>query len=360
MIYDYLIIKKIRFMDSKSVSESPTSHPLSVRDDLTIHSHSIDYYLNEIKDSEKTNSVTEKKEIYSDIVFCNECKIPGIIYETNIWECEKCGQILDSLPEHLPEWRYYSGDTKSDPTRCSVAVNTLLPQSSKSTIMLSGPCSYNSRRTQRMHSWEAMPYNERCLNNIFQLISLRSSNGCILNNVTKLAQEYYAKISVLHVSRGEIRKGLIAACIYMACKKLGVPRTTQEIADMFKVTERCVTRGNKKFTELWILSGEKPIEYVANSQASEYIVRFCSKLDVNPKFLKTAKKITEICKKHDLLSQNTPVSIAAAAVFMAIQLLKINISRSKVSSITNTSEVTIAKCIKELSKNLDLLQKELQ
>ena len=52
-----------------------------------------------------------------------------------------------------------------------------------------------------------MTYKERCLNSIFQDISLRSLNGCILGNVTKLAHEYYSVVSELYVVTRNYEKG---------------------------------------------------------------------------------------------------------------------------------------------------------
>ena len=286
----------------------------------------------------------------TDIILCTKCNIPGITHGFDIYECERCGEMLETAIDIQAEWRNFGTENKADPARCSLPVNTLLPQSSMSSTILSASSSnYGMRRTQKIHSWGCMTYKERCLHNIFQDISLRSLNGCILNNISKTAHEFYKIVSELHVSRGEIRKGLIAASLYMACKKLGVPRTTQEIADIFQVTERCVTRGNKKFTELWALSGQSPIQYSDNCQSSDYIIRFCSKLDRgNDEFFQLSKNISDECNKKQLLKQNTPVSVAAASIFTAVNILKLPISRGDVSKIANTSEVTISKCVKEL------------
>lgn len=295
-------------------------------------------------------------KITSDVM-CNRCNIHGILINSTIYECQKCGDILENILDDSAEWRFYGSDgsSKVDPVRCGTAVNHLLPKSSMATIMLNSTASsnYSMRRTQKMHGWGSMTYKERCLNKVFQDISLRSLNGCILNSITKTAHEYYKKISELHVSRGEIRKGLIAASVYMACKKVGVPRTTTEIAEIFQVSERCVNRGNKKFTEIWQLSGEPHIVYNDDCQSREYLVRFCSKLSTgDSEFLELATEISKIIKDSSLLEQNTPVSVSAASINLSCKILKNNISRSEISKITNTSEVTIAKCAKELNNNI--------
>ena len=48
-------------------------------------------------------------------------------------------------------------------------------------------------------------------------------------------------------SRGANRKGIIASCIYKACSIQGCPRSTQEIADIFKIDTKNMTKGCKNF-----------------------------------------------------------------------------------------------------------------
>jgi len=287
-------------------------------------------------------------------IICKDCNVLGTTHGLYTWECPKCGSYLEELIDNTAEWRMYPDGIRPDTIRCSTVVNTLLPQSSKGTIILSNSNSnYAMRRTQKVHGWSAMTYKERCLNNIFQDISLRSLNGCILGNVTKLAHEYYKTVSELYIARGVMRKGLIAACLFMACKKQGVPRTCQEIAEIFQISDKWVTRGNKKFTELWNLAGKDYISYKYDCQSMDYLARFCSKLHQDKgELLKTSRNISSKCNKNSILSQNTPVSIAAASIYMATIILDIEsiVLRSDIAEVAKTSQVTIGKCYKEMLK----------
>lgn len=288
-------------------------------------------------------------------VFCKECNTPATTHGLSIWECSKCGQLFEQMIDNSAEWRNYTDEPSKDNVRCSVVINKLLPQSSKGTIMLSTSTTNNNiRRSQKVHSWNAMTYKERCLNNIFKDITLRSLHGHILSNVTKLAHEYYKIISELHVARGIMRKGLIAACLFMACKKQGVPRTCQEIADIFQIDDKWVTKGNKKFTELWNMTDQEAITYKEDCQSQDYLARFCSNLiEEHSELLNISRKISTICKNNYILSQNTPISIAASSIYIAtIHLnLKEKISRTDIAKAAKTSQVTISKCYKEMIKN---------
>jgi transcription initiation factor TFIIB len=293
-----------------------------------------------------------------NVVFCSDCKIPCITHGLYQWECKKCGMILEQFIDSSAEWRQFDGN-RSDLVRASTVINNLLPDSSKGTIIMnSSKSTANQRRVQKVHQWSAMSYKERSLNNIFQDITLRSMNGCILGNVTRLAHEFYKTISEMYTARGPLRKGLIAACLFMACKKQGVPRTCQEIAEIFQITDKWVTRGNKKFIELWNQAGKEYITYNGDYQSMDYLARFCSKLyQDNGDFLKVSRNVSVYCRNNSILSQNTPVSVAASSIYMATIILKIEskVTRADIAKIAKTSQVTIGKCHKELLKYSEIM-----
>ena len=57
-------------------------------------------------------------------------------------------------------------------------------------------------------------------------------------------------ISETKISRGSNRIGIIAACIYYACKECEVPRSTNELSSLFQIDNKIMTKGCKNFTEI--------------------------------------------------------------------------------------------------------------
>ena len=107
----------------------------------TFESTEIDNYLslfNQELDSDNNND-TITNDDNSSVIICEECDIPTITHGLDIWECPKCGSIVEQLIDNTAEWRTYPDGTKSDSIRCSAIINNLLPQSSKGTIILSNP-----------------------------------------------------------------------------------------------------------------------------------------------------------------------------------------------------------------------------
>ena len=107
------------------------------------------------------------------------------------------------------------------------------------------------------------------------------------------------------------------------------------------------------------MAGKEYISYKGDCQSMDYLARFCSKLgEKTGRLLKKAREISSLCKSHSILNQNTPVSIAAAAIYMATTLIDMEeeIPRSEIAKIAKTSQVTIGKCYKELIKHAEIFE----
>ena len=128
----------------------------------------------DLLDQLKANRLdVEKMEqtISNDV--CAECSSQNIDNVNGSLVCRDCGTIFDSLLDYNAEWRFYGSDDSkySDPTRCGLPTNSLLPQSSiGSTISFKYNESYDMKKIRNYHSWHAMPYKERSLHNVFEEI----------------------------------------------------------------------------------------------------------------------------------------------------------------------------------------------
>ena len=207
------------------------------------------------------------------------------------------------------------------------------------------------KKIRNYHGWNAMPYKERSLYNVFDSINVRAINSGITPCIIEEAKIFYKQISESKISRGANRKGLIASCIYKACKIKNVPRSHKEIAKIFEINITHMTKGCKKFDEIMNLQkNNKESSDIVGSCSIDYIQRFCSKLNLGPNVLELCKHVCEKAEEFSLVSENTPPSIASGSIYLICSLLNINISKKEISSICKISEVTISKCYKKLLK----------
>ena len=164
------------------------------------------------------------------------------------------------------------------------------------------------------------------------------------------------------ISRGSNRKGIIAACVYFACKECEVPRTPKEIASMFTIDITVMTKGIKKCQEI-VFMNKKNKNRLAKSisiNPNDFIERFCNKLEIDEVEVDFIQRICKQAIDQNIISENTPPSIAAGCIFYYIKNKEKTISKKDISEICKISEVTINKCTKKLESNDHLFSKILK
>ena len=148
----------------------------------------------DLLDQLKANRLdVEKMEqtISNDV--CVECSSQNIDNVNGSLVCRDCGIVFGSLLDYNAEWRFYGSDDSkfSDPTRCGLPTNSLLPQSSiGSTISFKYNESYDMKKIRNYHSWHAMPYKERSLHNVFDSIQVRAINSGLPACIIEEAKPY--------------------------------------------------------------------------------------------------------------------------------------------------------------------------
>lgn len=298
----------------------------------------------ECEEAEKDgcSSCSSTEEHISNI--CEFCKNGEFVLEDGNYMCKGCNTISDRFIDMNAEWRYYGADDNksSDPTRCGLPVNELLPDSSLGTIISNKYGESNNMRIiRKYHMWNSMTYKERTLYNIFDTITLNAMNNGIPPAIIEEAKMFYKKVTDSKIMRGENRSGLIATSIYMSCKSHKVPRSAKEIAKIFNLKLTTMTKSCKKFQELLKMN-------MASSSPNDFVMRFSSKLGLSTEIKELCKHIVETADKLGIVSENTPPSISAATIYFCNIMCKLGISKAEISKNCDISQVTLCKCYKKL------------
>ena len=271
--------------------------------------------------------------------------------------CTKCNSVIMNISS-TPEWRYYgSNDSKgSDPTRCGMPVNQLLPKSSIGSS-ISNVYNKDMQKMKKYQNWNGMPYKERSMWKVFNDLT----TICSLNNLSPIicetSKSLYKDVSSLKISRGSNRIGIIAACVFYACKECHVPRSANEIAGYFSIKSSVISKGCKQFNEIMRKSKENHNRILDSKSITlyDFIDRFCSKLDLTNDDILKIKIICDNSNKLNLISENTPPSMAAGCIYLYIKHNELEINKKELSDICKISEVTINKCYKKLEINTSRL-----
>jgi len=323
---------------------------------------------NEIESKESRHqNKTQSKSIFN-LPECYECLDKTEYLEDfrqGILICKNCGQVLDVIYDHQPEWRNFEDD--KDNSRCGMAINLLLPQSSLGTQIGGGGW---KNRVKTIHNWSAIPYKERSLSIVFKEIHNRCQQSGILKCIEDDAKILYKNISESKylegkkegrslIIRGANRKSLIAACLFFACKKKGVTRSPRELAELFEIKYTDMTKGCKNLQKIINLQS---IEInTGSSQPEHFVERFCKELRIKTIYAEKAIQISKNINKLNIASVHTPFSIAMASIILMIEN---NNDDTNLSDIINkrylakkfgVSEVTIMKTLKTIEKYKDVV-----
>ena len=321
-----------------------------------------EYDINNTLDTHKTTDIgtiqekTKNLAIIAEAYQCADCKSTNLDYSDGRIYCGDCGFLQSKQLSLESEYRFYgANDSKSlNPERVGMATNSLLPKSSLGSFIKKRSYDHKSiKRLVQFNSWNQMPYKERSLYKIHCKIKLACIHVGLPKIIIERANELYGVVKDVNISRGDNREGLIAACIWFACKDENVPRSSKEIAKIFKIKSPDMTKGIKNFRINWRLASKSKNEHIsiATTNPINYIDRYCSPLNISNNIKSLAEFIAAKSIFENLVNDNTAPSIAAGSIFMACMILEENISKKNVADSCKTSEVTISKCYKKLNEN---------
>lgn len=260
--------------------------------------------------------------------------------------CKNCNTIGGGIIETGAEWRYYGSEDArdEDPNRCGLPTNDLLPKSSLGSVIGGSRGESKGVRQIRMYQmWNSMPYWERTLYGHFDKVTHSIANYNIPSKVLDDAKVLIKRVSEKKISRGDNKEGVIASCIYYACLINNTPRSTKEVAKMFHIDQNVLTKGNARFQNLLKLN-------VKCSTAEDFIARFASQLDMDYEDIQKCKAMAKKLDDMDIVSENSPTSVAAGAIFFYCSNNAISLTKAQIAEACGVSAVTITKCYKRLQK----------
>lgn len=298
---------------------------------------------------------------------CTACGSDVALSEMNFFVCTntKCAAIYTRSIDASAEWRFYNSDDNqhgSDPARCGMPTNPLLHESSFAcSVAATRGMSFNMRRIKKYTEWQSMPYREKARYDEFQTINIRANHAGLPKIIIDYAQYIHKRISDIQKFRGINRDGIIAASIYISCRKNEYPRTAKEIATIFVLDNTSATRGCKNamniMNELDIHTNEDTV--YCDATPAIFIERYCSKLDLSHELTMVSKFVALKIEKMNVIPENTPNSLAAGIIYLVATVCGTGVGKRDVHRVSDISEVTINKCYKKLLHYQDTLVPEM-
>ncbi|KAL2480671.1 Transcription initiation factor IIB-2 [Abeliophyllum distichum] len=282
--------------------------------------------------------------------FCTDCKrYTEVVLDHAAGDtvCSECGLVLESRSiDETSEWRTFADDSGSnDPNRVGGPVNLLLPDEVLSTVISRGFNGPNGDVSlARLKNRGGDSY--RAIVVAFTAISDMADRLSLVTTIKDRASEIYKRLDDQKCTRGRNLEALVAACIYIACRQEGKPRTVKEICSIASGTTKKEIGRAKEFIvkQLKVEMGESMD--MGTIHAEDYLRRFCSNLGMSNEEVKAVEET--VLKSGDLDIRRSPISIAAAIIFLIKQLSDSKKPLRDISIATTVAEGTIKNTYKDI------------
>jgi len=268
--------------------------------------------------------------------------------------CGNCGVVLsENAIDFGPENASQTMDGQQNNVRAGQKISLKMADMGLSTIMESKDrdstgrslSAENKRMFYRLRMWDrnsrSVLAKQSYIKAFTFLDGLRSKLG-LPEHVVEKSAYLFRKVEQEKLLYGRTNKSVLCAVVYIACRLTDTPRTLANIADAAGIKKKALQR---VYRTLYVnLDDVHSLSY----SPCEFIECISSKANVSEKTKRDARKILEFGQKRGMTSGKHPMSMAAAAVYLAVQDNHENVSQTRIAQISGISAVTIRNRVKEL------------
>ncbi|XP_075151693.1 transcription factor IIB isoform X2 [Haematobia irritans] len=230
--------------------------------------------------------------------------------------CSECGLVVgDRVIDVGSEWRTFSNEKSGvDPSRVGGPENPLLSGGDLSTIIGpgTGSASFDAFGSPKYQNRRTMSSSDRSLILAFKEISMMADRINLPKTIVDRANNLFKQVHDGKNLKGRSNDAKASACLYIACRQEGVPRTFKEICAVSKISKKEIGRCFK----LTLKALETSVDLITTA---DFMSRFCANLDLPNMVQRAATHIAKKAVEMDIVPGRSPISVAAAAIYMASQ-----------------------------------------
>lgn len=317
--------------------------------------------ITEIENSVRRNQIHSKEsgqEHHQE--FCPDCGCTEFDVDDSRAEisCKRCGYIIEeNMIDRGRDWVAYNNDQLDKRARTGAPSTFTISDKGLSTTIdfknkdIKGNAipernTYLMYRLRKLNKrMRVSGTGERNLAFALSQLDRESSKLGIPRDVREDAALIYRTAAKKNLVRGRSIEGIVAASLYIACRRAGIPRSLDEISQNSDITKKQLGK-NYRF-----LARQLKIKLTLISPA-DYVPRFASNLGLSGKVESYAIDIINQSRQKGLLSGCEPTGVAAAALYISSVLLCERKTQKEIAEISGVTEVTIRNRFKQLSQQL--------
>tara|TARA_B110000014_G_scaffold108809_1_gene74571 strand:+ start:6583 stop:7428 length:846 start_codon:yes stop_codon:yes gene_type:complete len=260
--------------------------------------------------------------------------------------CNMCGIVSSENREsNGREWRSFVNDGV-DKSRVGAGTSITIHDMGLSTIIGTAnkdatgkPLSSSMKKSiDRLRTWDSRSQAnsslERNLRQALNEMSKLKDKLSLTDTVFEKAAYIYRKANERKLVKGRSIHGVVAACVYAACRDTGTPRTLDDVADGMNIKRKNVARCYRMiFRELEL---KMPVADPIND-----IARIASRTGLGEKTKRKAIKLLKKARKIGMVAGKDPMGLAAAALYLSCISDGGNTTQRDISNASGVTEVTI-------------------
>jgi len=279
---------------------------------------------------------------------CPSCGKRKIVTDENSGElfCAFCGFVInDKIEDTGAEWRSFSNE-ESNRNRVGAGTSLTMHDMGLSTVIGAAnkdstgkPLSASMKSTiERLRTWDsrtqAHSSSDRNLRQALNEMDKLKDKLALADAVIEKAAYIYRKAMEKKLVRGRSIQGLVAACLYAACRNTETPRTLDDVAKGINIRRKDVARCYRLlYRELeFKMPVVDPVKVVS---------RIASIVELSEKSKRKAVDILNQAKKIGIVAGKDPMGMAAAALYIACIASGEVKSQKQISIASGVTEVTI-------------------
>ena len=303
-------------------------------------------------------------------MICPDCRMnpPELDhnFQTGDFVCMNCGLVLGQrLVDNRSEWRTFSNDENGgdDPSRVGKAESALDAGGPLETDISFGDGGAKSKDLHRAHNRMTDDKMKKNLHNHFMEIQQVAQQLNLMDSTIEYTKLLFKEVYTDRMLKGKNQEALRAACVMVGARQMGNQVSFKEVNNIAKVPKKDIGRIfkilNVQIKHKPVLQTKKedgnPASNGTTTSPEELCMRVGAKMMMSPKVTNAAKQIAERQKVLGSLAGRSPLSAAAASMYMSSHLFGEGRPPKECGEEAGVSDSTCRHAYKELFKEKEKL-----
>jgi transcription initiation factor TFIIB len=182
----------------------------------------------------------------------------------------------------------------------------------------------------------------------FSLLNNLKNKLAIPDSVVERTAYNYRKIEHKGFMRGRPIASVLAACLYLTCREMGVPRTMDEIQQASDVKKRQLARDYREMVFNLELS-VPPVNHL------QYLEKISNRLEFDERITRSAMTLMQNLLDLEISAGKDPMGLASAVLYVISQMYGRTIKQAEFANAAGITEVTLRARSKDIKDKLGLI-----